>query len=238
MNKNRFAFSMACAVVALAMGGQSVADDLFPPPWRGQPLTTLTEWEFRSPANPVPPDGDIIPVVGDGLGPTGFPEATISGPLTWDPWDGNGAWIGTGPDPLALGFIDLQIPNWIDTEPIKFLQIQITTQPRITQPSPGVILVENPFVAGIAASDPAGIIDVTRLNVSELDLMTIDGHWHRTELWRIRPNPDWEIIRIAVPIDSLVDQIVVDTISTVPEPASLALTALASLAFAGFVRRR
>ena len=64
-----------------------------------------------------------------------------------------------------------------------------------------------------------------------------NGTFLRTELWKIRPNPDYERIVINVPSDTLVDQIVVDTISTVPEPSSVLLAGL-SLAGVGLVALR
>jgi hypothetical protein len=219
------------AFILLAVSGQAAADDLFPPPWRGAPLTTVAEWEFFGPANPAIPDGTTPLVVGDGLGPGVTPTATMVNLTHFPSYDGDGAWIHNGLTPDSVGFIDLLIPNWIDNLPIKLIQIQMTIQPQGGNPP-------RPHVVGISASDPAGILDVTRLNVNEILIDPLNNIFHRTETWRIRPNPDWERINIAVPSDSYVDQIVVDTISMVPEPATIALLALGLLGVCGWSRRR
>ena len=232
MKTKRIVLCLCMALVSLGAARAS-ADDLLPPPWRGQPLTTLTEWEFRTPANPTLPDGAILPVIGDGGG--GGPLATIGGNILWDPFDGDGAWIGNNP---PGGQIALDIPNWIDTEPIKWLQIQMTVQRYTIQNPDGTTQLVTPHVALIDAFDPTGpttsmLVDV----LPELVVNQTDGTFLRTELWKIQPNPDYERIVINVPSDTLVDQIVVDTISTVPEPTTLALAGL-SLAGVGLVALR
>ena len=151
MNAKHF-ISYALALVALGVGRAS-ADDLNPPPWRGQPLTTLTEWEFRTPLNPTPPDGTIVPVIGDG---GGSPLASMSGDILWDQFDGDGAWIGGGQAGSPGGQIVLDIPNWIDSEPIKWLQIQMTVQRYTIMHSDGTTQLVTPHVASIDAFDPTG----------------------------------------------------------------------------------
>lgn len=218
MNQKRLMY-LVIALAATAMGSQAMADDLFPPPWRGGPLSTLAEWEFFGPLNPIPPDGALPVIVGDGMGPGVVPLATMSGAIAWFPsFDGDGAWLGTGP-PGIDGYIDLLIPNWIDQEPLKIIQVQMTIQPQGGNPP-------RPHVESISASDPLGIDSVVRMSVVERLIDPLNFIFHRTEIWKIRPNPDWEQIRIAVPADSYVDQIVVDTIS-IPEPASMALVLVA-----------
>ena len=231
--KAKYFISYALALVALSVGRAS-ADDLNPPPWRGQPLTTLAAWDFITPIginNPSPPDGLPLPVIGDGNGPTGVPLASISN-LTWT----GSSWSGVLLPPGEFGFIDLFIPNWIDQEPIKLLQIQLTVSPRMASGLPP----EFPHVFGIAAHDPLPIIETVFLGEQTIPVGDpIDNLWHRTERWRIRPNPDREQIRIVVPSDSLVSQIVVDTISfAIPEPGTLALAGLAVCGFGAVALRR
>ena len=205
----------------LATNGAVLADDLFPPPWRGQPRTTLAEWDFVTAANPTPPDGGLIPVIGDS---GGVPMATMESDLAWDPAF-NGSWH-TRPEPPVLinTFVYLDIPNWIDQEPVKFVQIQITAQPRFIAPG----IIEMPYVVDVGGiSGGTGVGHTSQLlNAVELEIDPLNGIWHRTELWQIRPNPDEEAITLDIPPDSLLTQIVVDTISTVPEPSAAALAVI------------
>jgi hypothetical protein len=216
----------------LTTNGAVVADDLFPAPWRGQPRTTLAEWDFVTAANPTPPDGTLTTVVGDS---GGVPMAEMESDLVWDPVF-NGSWhTRPEPPPLINTFVYLEIPNWIDQEPLKLIQIQITAQPRFTGPG----IIEMPFVVdvgGISGGTGAGHTS-QRINFSELEIDPVDGIWHRTETWQIRPNPDQEVITLDIPQDSLLTQIVVDTISFVPEPGTMILVGVA-MASLGTVRGR
>lgn len=54
----------------------------------------------------------------------------------------------------------------------------------------------------------------------------------------IEPNPEFEDIAITVPWGTSVDQIVVDSICTTPEPATLSLLAVGGLAILTSNRRR
>jgi len=205
----------------LLMNNQAWADDLFPPSWRSQPRTTLAEWDFTTAANPTPPDGTLTTVVGDS---GGMPMAEMESDLVWDAVFG-GSWGPSGPGIPINNLIFLEIPNWIDQEPVKFVQIQLTYQPG----------VDSPHVIDMGQ---IGVNDVSnKLSDSEMQIDPLDNLWHRTELWTIRPNPDSELIAIDVPRDSRVAQIVVDTIS-IPEPSCMALALLSLLATTRILRRR
>ncbi|MEX2169874.1 MAG: hypothetical protein WD851_11235 [Pirellulales bacterium] len=238
--KAKFRPGIAILLAASLLGATNVhADDLLPPPWRGQPLTTLTEWEFASAANPTPPDGTIPSVIGDGGG--GGPLASIFGLVQWDPFDGDGAWIGTGTPTTLPGQIILDLPNWIDTEPLKLIQIQMTVQRYIRQNTDGTTELITPHVASIDAFDPTGPTSSMLLQVlPELIVDPLNGTFLRTELWKIQPNPDYERIVLNVPVDTLIDQLVIDTISRVPEPAAVIQVAIVvmGIAAATCLRRR
>ena len=112
------------AVAARGLVGNGVADDTFPPCWRGVPGTTFQEWEFTTAANPASPVALNNPY--------GAPSAAI----TVAP--GGGGWINTLNPPFGAtrsgfwdlgpsGNIALTIPNggplagsW------KFLHVQVT----------------------------------------------------------------------------------------------------------------
>jgi len=211
---------MAALGVACWSSGFFVArgDDFLPPPWQrlGQAnLSTSAEWEFLTPSNnPAFPDGQTVPLhVGDG-GVTNI-QAVIGANLQWDAYDGDGGWIPTGLDP---GEIVFECPNWIDLKPIKWLRIQITH-------SGG----QSPFVADVVGIDPQGAASQF-VSANDVDA------FHRLEIWQIFPNPNHERIRLVVPNDVLIDQVVIDAIS-IPEPASW-LLALCGAACAWWGRRR
>jgi len=217
----------------------AIADDLLPPPWRGLPLTTLAEWEFLSPANPALPDGAIPPVIGDGLGGNP-PLANMTPFLSWDPFDGDGAWIGVGSPLDPPGQIIIDLPNWIDNEPLKLVQIQMTVQGFFRIEPDGTATLVAPHVDSIVAYDPSGPTNSMLVQVyPPIPVNPTNGTFLRTELWKIQPNPDYERIVINVPSDTLVDQLVIDTISFVPEPATFGAMTLAigALLIRGRIRR-
>ena len=170
-----------------------------------------------------PPDGtSILPVIGNSGGqPLAIPGLGIN----WNPFDGSGAWIGQAPNGGKIGF---EIPNWIDTEPIKFIQIQMTYSPNPTIPFPGVTLMN--------ASDPLGVA-IAQTGVQDFPLGGGTALFQRIEQWEIRPNPDNEYFEITIPPDTVLSQVVVDTIS-VPEPSSAILAALGLIGLAAWGWRR
>jgi hypothetical protein len=208
------------ALFATAMSAApSSADDLFPPPWRGGPLTTVAEWDFSTDTglnNPLAPDGTSVPTVvgdgGNGQGGTG-PLATPMGDLVWDPVF-NGSWISR-----SGGEIIFDIPNWIDNEPFKLISVQITMQPQGSNPP-------RPMVVSVTGTDPTGPVTCSLIDVFETP-PDIDGIILRQEHWALFPNPDYEQIIINLPQDTVVAQVVIDTISRgIPEPSTLAIALL------------
>lgn len=216
--------------LAVSLGHTARADDLAPPPWRGAgPYSTLSMWEFYTAANPAP--ADFAGPVGDGVPPSGnnWPMATMSD-MSWA--NSNGGWFFDPIDPTAThGTITLEIPNWIDQEPIKYIRVQMNYlgHPPHHAPVPEVsgIFGEDHATPGTLHGTPDGPPVYT-----VLDQFDTDWHWYQD--WTIQPNPDWEIIEIVVPGDIFVYEVVVDTLS-IPEPASLSLLALGGLAL---LRRR
>jgi len=211
-----FAPGMVLLCMLWAMAGTATAHDFNPPPWRDltHPFSTLQGWDFLTPANPATPDHPGLPlVVGDGFG-GGLPTATMFN-MQWNPGsptDFPGVW---GPNDPSGGFILLDIPNWIDTEPIKWISVQTT------------FIGSNPPLITNIFGDESGQavfgVPIAPPLVTPLD--PLNGIFGVTEQWEMRPNPDWETIEIFVPPDVAIDQIVVDTISF-PEPGSMALVAI------------
>jgi hypothetical protein len=209
---------LVLATVAMATA-QAMADDFAPPAWRGSsaPYQTLQAWDFLTSANPVQPDDPTIaPIVGDG---GGSPMATMNN-MHWESGNGDGGWIANSSNG---GIIQLDIPNWVDQEPRKLLRIQTTFQ---GSAEPLVL-----SVSGIDPSVPAGVVG------EPLDSPVTVSAGQVYEDWFMQPNPDRETVLLLVPADVLLDQIVVDTISTaIPEPAFIPSLAL-GIACAASARR-
>ncbi len=210
------------AVAAAIVLEAAQADDLQPPPWRGGALSTVAEWDFLTPGA-GPPDGtSVTPVVGDA---GGVPLAIPGSGINWSPFDGTGAWTGA----MFGGTLGFEIPNWIDQEPIKYLQIQMTYDR-----GP---LGLSPFVLEMNAFDPAGILDISLTGAVEFAIPNASGLFQRIEQWEIRPNPDNEYFVIAIPDGVSLSQVVVDTIS-VPEPSTIVLGVLGALSLITIASRR
>ncbi len=213
-------------VAAALLSSIAVADDLQPPPWRGEPNTAFVEWQ-RQPGptgqlvitQEAYPDGGFPLFVGD---PDGG-----SGPIQPG---GNAQIIGIQPITPNGAIYDIYVPNVVDPLPVKLWHIQITYELPAQDPGPG------PKVEVI---DGAPIIDqIDPLGPSAQQVFTPGQPGDPTlvwELWEgvIFPNPDWEIFQISVP--GQLEQIVIDTVS-IPEPATM-LTLLIGTGVAA-VRRR
>ena len=209
----------ACAVSAAsvpAMG--ALLDDIVQPPWqRFQPFTTFQEWDFND-SGDIGPDGENDPFNPN----THFPLIAKPGPgVTWQ-----GSLPGTNLGGIYFNngdndpFIDFCIPNWIDQEPLKILWIQINGIWDVAAP---------PQVIGIVGGKGPDAVDGVFAGSDE----TFPG-FHRRETWEMRPNPDFETIRLFIPEGAIVNQVVIDTISF-PTPGVVSAFGLAAL---GVARRR
>ncbi len=203
----RLLSSILVALVATAAVLPSAvwADDLNPPPWRGQPRTTFQEWRFLT-NDPLPPP-DLV------NNPYGMPGAHAwpgLGQDWWPVWGGRpGVW------PLS-GTIEFYVPNAPPND-YKDIWIQITWAKQAFMSEP------------ILSTNPGGTIQlVQQLNIGPTGEPPPAGAnwWHSTYNIRIYPNPTFETIRIDGTI--MVDQVVIDTIC-VPEPATFGLLALGAL---------
>ena len=210
--------SIATAICATSASASVLRDDIVQPPWqRFQPFTTFQEWEFLDPGD-IGPDGDLDPFNPN----THFPNIAKPGPdVVWSATlpgtNLSGIYTGTGDDG---SYIDFCIPNWIDQEPLKLMWIQINGIWDVSSP---------PIVSGIL-----GVKDGNDVLGAQLDSDETFPGFHRVEVWDIEPNPDWETIRIFLPEGSIVNQVVIDTISF-PTPGAVSAFGLAGLALA---RRR
>ncbi len=215
----RLILGVVVFILSLAFTGAATAHDLEPPAWRDltHPYYTLSEWQFSTPLNPAPAEN--TPCLGNGVPPSGFtsPVAIMGPGMQYNPLIGG--WYPIDP---SGGNITLEVNNWIDYEPYKIIRVQMTY---FGDPSaqPDIINV----FGDDHATGPATAVPVGPAQWYSIDQW--DTEWHWWQDWEMIPNPDWEVIQIFVPRDTLVHQIVVDTISA-PEPATAGLLLCGGLA--------
>lgn len=214
------------SVGVLALAPSARADDFVPAEYRGQPLSTFTEWEFgQPPTNFNDIYADVFTAV---AGPPEYPlftgfqakiEVDFSSNWMWVPGDGDG---GLTPAPGVPGAsFGCKIPNFIDNLSSKRLRVQISylgSGPSIALP-PGIESVEG-WYGPLGSAGPS-------FGVPEGPMNSFDSN-HVWQDWIIIPNPAWELAAIYVPPGTIVDEIIIDAIS-IPTPGALVVLALASL---------
>ena len=201
------------ALVPLLLASAALADDLNPPSYRGGPLSTSAEWDFltdQSP-KPIPPDGTSVPlVVGDAAPlldaefPTGapHPSGATFGDVSWGSTS-NGVYRG---GPGDDGILVFNVPNWIDTEPYKQLRLQVT----YSGPPPETLVIG--FLGVPGSSDGVTELRADRLDVASSNQLPA-GMSYFYEDWLLLPNPDWEQVVLFLRAGTVIDQVVIDTIS-------------------------
>ena len=207
------------ATVVLFVVNGAWADDFYPPYYRGYPLSYLAQWDLFT-------RGDFSAGITPGLessadddDPATYLYDGIYTHLDFDSTDG---WALT---PLGGGIYNPQrdatfaanVINWVDWLPEKDLRVQLTYtdggngKPDVTEVTGyGPVSGGEPHTSGKMAS---GRIGSTR------------GWW----IYDINPNPDWEQIEFFLPQGTVIEQIVIDSIS-LPEPATLGLLLIGGLA--------
>lgn len=179
----------------------ALADDFNPPPWRGGPLTVAAEWEFLT-SNLLDMPPDYMNTVGDGIhdfNTNCFTHAHFEN-CTWqpDPLDPNDGRIVTGPEPGRILFF---LCNWIDYYPYKYIWVQLTYGGMGT-----------PFVQEVIAPNPTTNEWPDPLYGQPIDIWGTPGFM--TEHWYLPFNPDREYVNVIVPPFTWLDQVWIDTIST------------------------
>ncbi|MCC7413997.1 MAG: hypothetical protein IT495_20445 [Gammaproteobacteria bacterium] len=208
-----------CAALLLGIGTAASGDDIVAPPWlRFDPFSTVQEWEFVAPGD-TSADGGLL------FNPNGPPFATIFPGVVFVPEgtgpSGLGGYTGTGD--LEFSYLLFEIPNIPDNRPVKHIQIQINGVW-----TPGLEPVLTSVTGFFGPTFPPGVFAGSE--------ETFPG-FHRVEWWDIFPNPDFETLLLFLPNTTFVNQVVIDTISTIPLPAAWALL-LAGLGGIGLAPRR
>jgi hypothetical protein len=215
-------------VVLAVMALPVMADDIYPPnvviglpdwqAWnRGAPLSATAAWDFVSATNPAAPDDPGVPVIL----PSNTSAAAMAINLQWTTDFGgkvHDGWYAPGEN----GQLVIDMPNWIDEQPVKYLRIQMTYDGPNGASTPTMDIVGH---------DPQGCLTTF---IGQVDEVRPDGQQYTISMWKIIPNPDSEQITVTIPAGLFIDEIVVDTIS-IPEPATMALVGLGVL---GLLRRR
>ncbi len=207
----KLATILVVACLILAAGAAARADDLLPPEWRGQPGTTVQEWEFYDPYTFEEPDGDLY------YNPYGTPSCSMT----------SGGWVnqeGSGRRGILYGnsLLDIEgtftIPNDPDPNNEKLIRVQVTyTGSPTVVPSPVIrASVDDVYYSG-------ELVETVQLEKRP----SVDQYWFLDVYDITIPfNPDTEKVHLSfVPSGTgtgYLDQVVIDTYC-VPEPASLAL---------------
>ncbi len=199
-------------IVAVFCASGFAALDLTPAPWRtsppGQVPTTYQSWDFTTNVNPTAPTVSLNPFGTASLQVAGgFLDNTI---FYNTYYDHQGVW----------GFeknITVTIPNQPIENPFKEVWIQMTYRSDLFH-APNVFVL------------PEG--DQGAFQVMELvDTRAVDStYYHATYHVRIEPNPNFEI-SIIRPFDCTLymDDLIIETICSVPEPATMVLLGLGGL---------
>jgi hypothetical protein len=127
--------------------------------------------------------------------------------------------------PTTAGAYEFQLPNWIDDLPIKYMRVQLTWLNNLLPPlsvTSQALDSGNPVIGQIAYVSPLQP-DAAGVSVYQYYDFTF------------QPNPDFERIQIVLQPNAVLSQVVIDTVSTIPEPGTLAILGFGA---AALVRRR
>ena len=187
--------------------------DLSPAPWRtdptGQEPTTYQSWEFTTDANPTAPDVDLNPYGTAELTVTGdFMSNTVHYP-TLPGFPGHEGIWGYEED------IQVYLPNSAVANPYKEVWVQIT-----------YTASNAPNLYVLPEGDPGQYVFMSLESNVALD----NGWYHATYSAIVEPNPTFEL-NVIRPADCTlyVDDLIIETVCEVPEPATLAMLGLGAL---------
>lgn len=204
---------LSCSISIIVVTAASAV-----PIWRtdppGQPPTTYQEWNFDDADNPASPE-----VVANLYG---MPTATLLGEpdytFGWyENYDGHtGVWHAE--------FLDLvlEIPNREIPDVYKEIWIRVIYQGNID-------------IASVTPIPAGNNVTSLGLTITSID----DSFWKELVIgWHLEPNPQREIICLGFSgTGSSIDSVVVETICSIPEPATMVMLGLGALVLVAQRRR-
>jgi len=188
------------AGAALWAGNTALAEDSFPPCWRGQANSTLQNWRFDANANPASPEA-----FSNTNSPA--PSATIVPTISGTGWTDDELGLGTKRGVWDAQSVSLAIPNAAGSAASwKYVWVQVTEW-------------RGPFytaaTVSVSGATPVGSVESVNVERVPTDpMLPTFGNWSvQKSLWRIAPCPADETVTITGgQFGSLIDQVIVDTL--------------------------
>ena len=188
----------------------TLANDLRPPVYRFDPLSTVAGWDFLTDQDvfSIRPDADVPLVIGesapllDAAFPAGapYPSAATFGSIDYT-YDQNGGYFGSLPGQRGLVFV---VPSFLEDQLLKRLRLQVTYQG--AQPPTAVVGYQG--IPG--TSKDVEVLPVTRVPVQDPSLAPGTEYFY--EDWRFFSTSDWEQVVIFLPEETILLHVVIDTV--------------------------
>ena len=200
-------------LAALLVVSQTAQAGFVAPAYAGQPHSTTSIWNYN---------GDWT--AGNSASHlTSFTSVGGMYPLSTETPGCGGMPCLNGDNQFPAGDnLTFYIPDFVDPLPLKKIRVQFQFV-RVIPPNPNF---PDPFVHDVQGFDPLGFVPGL-LQASSYVTETVmkDGVFYTYGLFdfTLTPNPDYERLTISGVLGSELKRVRIDTISTVPEPATLLL---------------